>query len=114
MLGITVEVAVNAGLLGGLSATDVRIVAEAHRLENELKGINGSAGNTQRSNSLPVGEVSPGTPPLAIRRPPKSPRLDSSFGNLSVPTPSSPAWSTGSLSNQLSTESLAHGPHARW
>ena len=108
MLGITVEVAVNAGLLGGLSATDVRIVAEAHRLENELKGINGSAGNTQRSNSLPVGSLS-GYATSGDSSPPKSPRLDSSFGNLSVPTPSSPAWSTGSLSNQLSTESLPTG-----
>lgn len=30
-LGISVEAAVNAGLLGGLSASDVRIVAEAHK-----------------------------------------------------------------------------------
>lgn len=34
-LSISVEAAVNAGLLGGLSASDVRIVAEAHRQESD-------------------------------------------------------------------------------
>lgn len=108
MLGITVEVAVNAGLLGGLSATDVRIVAEAHRLENELKGLNGNVSSAQRSNSLPVSRVS-GHATSGESSPSKSPRLNSSFGNASAPTPSSPAWSTGSLSNPTNVGSLPSG-----
>ena len=34
-LNITVDSAVNAGLLGGLSASDVRIVGDAHSQEAE-------------------------------------------------------------------------------
>lgn len=34
-LNITVDSAVNAGLLGGLSASDVRIVGDAHNQELE-------------------------------------------------------------------------------
>lgn len=107
-LGITVEVAVNAGLLGGLSATDVRIVAEAHRIENELKGLNVSAVNMQRSTSLHMGRT-PGHAKSGDSSPSKSPRPNSLFGNASAPTPSSPACSTGSLSNPLNTRSLHTG-----
>ena len=91
-LGITVEVAVNAGLLGGLSASDVRIVADAHRVENELKGLGAAGhgdhsgdthGNNGRMRFTPPGSAEPHSPNKGI---------------ASAPAPSSPAWSVGSLS----------------
>ena len=91
-LGITVEVAVNAGLLGGLSASDVRIVADAHRVENELKGLGAAGhgdhsgdthGNNGRVRFTPPGSAEPHSPNKGI---------------ASAPVPSSPAWSVGSLS----------------
>jgi hypothetical protein len=55
-LGITVEAAVNAGLLGGLSASDVRIVAEAHRQDMENRGGGGGGGN---GNAPRGGQMNP-------------------------------------------------------
>lgn len=96
-LGITVEVAVNAGLLGGLSASDVRIVAEAHRVENELKGLGvgktmgtGVAGGGTMQGMACSAPPSVASVPSEPNSPPK--------GIVSVPSPSSPVWSGESLS----------------
>lgn len=79
-LGISVEGAVNAGLLGGLSASDVRVVAESHRLSCERV-------------SLPNGNGMSTAPPFAgVAR-------SHSFGNLSAPAPSSPVGSIGNVSS---------------
>lgn len=53
-LGITVEAAVNAGLLGGLSASDVRIVTDAHRVST---ASGGAAQGKMQSQALAIGYV---------------------------------------------------------
>lgn len=79
-LGISVEGAVNAGLLGGLSASDVRVVAESHRLTCERV-------------PLPNGNGVSTAPPFA------GGTRSHSFGNLSAPAPSSPVGSIGNVSS---------------
>lgn len=95
-LGITVEGAVNAGLLGGLSASDVRIVLESYRIETELHSFIPNASSHNTSPSIPSA---PRAPHVSV---PQNTRLErarsGSFGNLSAPTPSSPAWSAGAAS----------------
>eukprot|EP00887_Chlorella_sp_A99_P000842 scaffold5.g842.t1 len=78
-LNITVEAAVNAGLLGGLSASDVKIVAEAHRQEME------AAAHAAAAAAAPGGGA-PGAPASA----------PGSLGNPTPPLPASPAASHGS------------------
>lgn len=97
-LGITVEGAVNAGLLGGLSASDVRIVLESYRIETELK----SASMTSHGMMQNASDAIPFASRVSHVNVPQSSRLgkskSGSFGNLSAPTPSSPVWSAGATS----------------
>ena len=52
-LGISVEAAVNAGLLGGLSASDVRIVSESHHLSSsQASGQAGTLSGQRESNNV--------------------------------------------------------------
>lgn len=96
-LGISVEAAVNAGLLGGLSAPDVRIVAEAY-----TTGIEARA----NAHSSHVSGASQGIGQIASRNGRSEyhiPKVDSAptiekMGNLSAPNPSSPSGSVGGYS----------------
>ena len=92
-LGITVEGAVNAGLLGGLSASDVRIVLDSYRIETETMSSVPQVATPNASPSIPFA---PRTSHVSV---PQNARLQKptsgSFSNLSAPTPSSPAWSAG-------------------
>ena len=98
-LGITVEAAVNAGLLGGLSASDVRIVAEAHRVDVETR------------NNVHVNRInapSPFDPQGKMLQDAALPQQRAFFGHgmrsnetngpSSAPNPSSPAGSVGGAS----------------
>lgn len=92
-LGITVEGAVNAGLLGGLSASDVRIVLDSYRIETEAMS---SVPQVATPNASTSTAFAPRTSHVSV---PQNARLQKaksgSFSNLSAPTPSSPAWSAG-------------------
>lgn len=91
-LGISVEAAVNAGLLGGLSAADVRIVSDAHRLSTESKMPEGEKSvhaNSTMSNHIAAYMKEHGSH-LA--------RSSSVPGNASAPAPGSPAGSVGGMS----------------
>lgn len=92
-LGITVEGAVNAGLLGGLSASDIRIVLESYRIESDFHSSAPHAAMPNASASIPFA---PRPPQVSTLRNAQLQRAASgSFSNLSAPTPSSPAWSAG-------------------
>jgi hypothetical protein len=86
-LGISVEGAVNAGLLGGLSASDVRVVVEAYRIESDLRSRRTAPVYAQRQSFAP-----------SAPRNFTSMADSSTYGNQSAPNPSSPAGSTGNLS----------------
>lgn len=92
-LGITVEGAVNAGLLGGLSASDVRIVLDSYHIETEAMS---SVPQVATPNASASTAFAPRTSHVLV---PQNARLQKaksgSFSNLSAPTPSSPAWSAG-------------------
>ncbi|KAL4425675.1 hypothetical protein ABPG75_009691 [Micractinium tetrahymenae] len=84
-LNITVEAAVNAGLLGGLSASDVKIVAEAHRAEMD----------TARAGT-PGAQAGGMSPAMPIGLPGSVPSAPGSMGAPTPPAPASPAHSHAS------------------
>ena len=99
-LGISVEGAVNAGLLGGLSASDVKVVVEAYRIENDLR-------SRRTAQHVYAERQSHATSaPRNFATMPHS----SSYGNLSAPNPSSPAGSTGNVSTGSLPMNLTHLP----
>jgi hypothetical protein len=90
-LGISVEAAVNAGLLGGLSAADVRIVSDAHRMISDNKILEGDKSNLNSSMSNHIASyMKEHGSHLA--------RSNSVPGNASAPAPGSPAGSVGGMS----------------
>lgn len=96
-LNITVEAAVNAGLLGGLSASDVKIVAEAHRAEMEA-GRSGTPNPQQAGGSTPPIPIAPGGGPL------------SAPGSIGAPTPPAPASPAHSHASAAAAVLGAAGP----
>ena len=97
-LGISVEGAVNAGLLGGLSASDVRVVAESHRLACERVSFPNNGNGVSAAPAFP-GVVK-----------------SQSFGNLSAPSPSSPVGSIGNVSSAslpVNTQQSALSPTSK-
>ena len=88
-LNITVEAAVNAGLLGGLSASDVKIVAEAHRNEMDAARAGPPTGVAPGAADV-AAAASPGP-----RGPGISASAPGSLGNPTPPLPASPAGSYG-------------------
>ena len=90
-LGISVEAAVNAGLLGGLSAADVRIVSDAHRMSTDSKKMEGVKSNLNSSMSNHIASYMKEHGSHVARS-------NSVPGNASAPAPGSPAGSVGGMS----------------